>query len=85
VNERAAIGNEAEADAAVSIHADGGPVSGRGFAVLTPVADGINNAVVPASDQLGTALRDAFVARPGCRPVPTTVSTASSRGATSEG
>jgi N-acetylmuramoyl-L-alanine amidase len=51
VNERAAIGNEAEADAAVSIHADGGPVSGRGFAVLTPVADGINNAVVPASDQ----------------------------------
>jgi N-acetylmuramoyl-L-alanine amidase len=65
VNERAAIGNEAEADAAVSIHADGGPVSGRGFAVLTPVADGINNAVVPASDQLGTALRDAFVARTG--------------------
>ena len=63
VNERAAIGNEAEADAAVSIHADGGPVSGRGLA--TPVADGINNAVVPASDQLGTALRDAFVARTG--------------------
>src|SRR4051794_16606156 len=29
VNERAAIGNRAHADAAISIHADGGPSSGR--------------------------------------------------------
>ena len=33
VNTRAAIGNAAGADAAVSIHGDGGPVSGRGFDV----------------------------------------------------
>src|SRR4029077_21270840 len=44
VTERAAIGNEVHANAAVSIHADGGPPGGRGFAILEPVADGINNA-----------------------------------------
>ncbi|QRN81007.1 MAG: N-acetylmuramoyl-L-alanine amidase [Nocardiopsis sp. BM-2018] len=36
INERAEIGNENEADAALSIHADGGPESGRGFHVITP-------------------------------------------------
>lgn len=36
VNERAEIGNENEADAALSIHADGGPESGRGFHVIAP-------------------------------------------------
>ena len=36
VNVRAAIGNAAGADAAVSIHADGGPVLGRGFDVIEP-------------------------------------------------
>ena len=49
VTERAAIGNEAHANAAVSIHADGGPPGGRGFAVLEPVADGIDNAIVGPS------------------------------------
>lgn len=34
VNERAAIGNRARADAVISIHADGGPASGRGFQVI---------------------------------------------------
>src|SRR3954454_191351 len=34
VNERAAIGNRAHADVAISIHADGGPSSGRGFHVI---------------------------------------------------
>ncbi|GHD29538.1 N-acetylmuramoyl-L-alanine amidase [Nocardiopsis kunsanensis] len=36
INERAEIGNEADADAAVSLHADGGPESGRGFHVIHP-------------------------------------------------
>jgi N-acetylmuramoyl-L-alanine amidase len=62
VTERAAIGNQAHADAAVSIHADGGPASGRGFAILEPVADGINNAIIAPSQQLGADLRSAFTA-----------------------
>ena len=36
INERAAIGNRADADAAISIHADGGPADGRGFHVIYP-------------------------------------------------
>jgi N-acetylmuramoyl-L-alanine amidase len=60
VTERAALGNEVHANAAVSIHADGGPPGGRGFAVLEPVADGINNAIVGPSKVLGADLRSAF-------------------------
>ncbi len=65
VTERAAIGNEAHADAALSIHADGGPPSGRGFAVLVPVADGPNNEIVAPSAVLGQDLRAAFLAGTG--------------------
>lgn len=36
IDERARIGNEAGADAAISIHADGGPPDGRGFHVIAP-------------------------------------------------
>lgn len=36
INQRAAIGNRAKADAAISIHADGGPPGGRGFHVIHP-------------------------------------------------
>ena len=60
VTERAAIGNAAHSQAALSIHADGGPPGGRGFAILEPVADGINNAIVGPSAVLGTDLRNAF-------------------------
>jgi N-acetylmuramoyl-L-alanine amidase len=60
VTERAAIGNEVHANAAVSIHADGGPPGGRGFAILEPVADGINTAIVAPSAVLGADLRAAF-------------------------
>jgi len=45
VNERAAIGNRAHADLALSIHADGGPPGGRGFHVIAPLAA---RAVAPA-------------------------------------
>ncbi|WP_017585843.1 N-acetylmuramoyl-L-alanine amidase [Nocardiopsis ganjiahuensis] len=36
IDERAEIGNRNDADAALSIHADGGPESGRGFHVIAP-------------------------------------------------
>jgi N-acetylmuramoyl-L-alanine amidase len=65
VTERAALGNKAHANAAVSIHADGGPPGGRGFAILEPVADGINNAIIGPSARLGTDLRNAFAAGTG--------------------
>jgi N-acetylmuramoyl-L-alanine amidase len=65
VTERAAIGNEVHANAAVSIHADGGPPGGRGFAILEPVADGINDAIVGPSAVLGADLRAAFGAGTG--------------------
>lgn len=45
VNERAAIGNRAHADLALSIHADGGPAGGHGFHVIAPLA---RRAVAPA-------------------------------------
>jgi N-acetylmuramoyl-L-alanine amidase len=45
IDERAAIGNRAGADLAVSIHADGGPPGGRGFHVIAPLA---RRAVAPA-------------------------------------
>ena len=60
VTERAAIGNGVHANAAVSVHADGGPPGGRGFAILEPVADGINDAIVAPSAILGADLRAAF-------------------------
>ncbi len=65
VSRRAAIGNEAGADAAISVHADGGPPGGRGFAILVPVADGINDAIVAPSAVLGADLRAAFAAGTG--------------------
>ncbi|HTT53724.1 MAG TPA: N-acetylmuramoyl-L-alanine amidase [Streptosporangiaceae bacterium] len=65
VTERAALGNRAQASAAISIHADGGPPGGRGFAILEPVPDGINNAVIGPSARLGTDLRNAFAAGTG--------------------
>jgi N-acetylmuramoyl-L-alanine amidase len=61
VTERAAIGNNAHADAAISIHADGGPPTGRGFAILEPVADGPNNAIISASQILGLDIRAALL------------------------
>jgi len=65
VTERTAIGNQAHADAVVSIHADGGPSSGRGFAILLPVNDGINAAVIGPSTTLGIDLRNAFLPATG--------------------
>ena len=65
VTTRAAIINEAHADVAVDIHADGGPADGRGFAVLEPVADGPNNAVIASSAAFATIMDNTFLADTG--------------------
>jgi N-acetylmuramoyl-L-alanine amidase len=58
IDERAAIGNRAHADAAISIHADGGPPGGRGFEVIyKPHATD--------SRRLALAVREAFAAGTG--------------------
>lgn len=61
VTARSAIIDNAHANAAVDIHADGGPVSGRGFAILEPVADGPNDKVIGSSVRLGADVRSAML------------------------
>jgi N-acetylmuramoyl-L-alanine amidase len=66
VTERASIGNRAHADAAISIHADGGPSGGRGFHVIQPAAvAGFNTAIVPPSVRLALAVRRDYQATTG--------------------
>jgi N-acetylmuramoyl-L-alanine amidase len=66
INVRAAIGNRAGADAAVSIHADGGPASGRGFHVIYPASiPGLTAAIAAPSRRLGLDLRAAYEAGTG--------------------
>ncbi|MGW4792424.1 N-acetylmuramoyl-L-alanine amidase [Nonomuraea sp. NPDC004297] len=61
VTERAAIGNEARADAVVSIHGDGAAPGGHGFHVIMPgLLRGHNDDVVKPSARLGRDLRDAY-------------------------
>jgi N-acetylmuramoyl-L-alanine amidase len=62
VNRRAQIINRSHANVAIDIHADGGPPSGRGFAVLEPVADGPNDKVIAASGRFGRDVRAALLA-----------------------
>ncbi|HEY1650832.1 MAG TPA: N-acetylmuramoyl-L-alanine amidase [Acidimicrobiales bacterium] len=62
VTTRAAIINDADANVAVDIHADGGPPDGTGFAVLEPEADGPNDGVIAPSATFAGVLRDAFAA-----------------------
>ncbi|MBE1531862.1 N-acetylmuramoyl-L-alanine amidase [Actinomadura algeriensis] len=60
ITERAGIGNELKADAALSVHADGTSASGHGFHIIAPKAIERNAAMAPASRELGTAIRDAY-------------------------
>ncbi|MFF7459297.1 N-acetylmuramoyl-L-alanine amidase [Kitasatospora sp. NPDC008115] len=64
IDERARAGNTAHADAAVSVHGDGGPASGSGFHVIMPakvVAGKANtSAIVDPSHRLGLLLRENF-------------------------
>ncbi len=61
VTTRAQTINDAHADVAIDIHADGGPPTGRGFAVLEPVADGPNDDVIAPSEAFGSDVRTAFL------------------------
>ncbi len=63
ITERAAIGNRAHSDAAISIHADGGPADGSGFAILipAPIADHANQAIIRPSFALALALRTSLL------------------------
>jgi len=60
VNRRSRIIDDARADVAIDIHADGGPPDGRGFSILEPVADGTNDAVIASSKRFGNVLRSAY-------------------------
>jgi N-acetylmuramoyl-L-alanine amidase len=64
INRRARIGNRFDADAAVSIHADGGPASGRGFHVIYSTRiDGLTDDIYRPSRRLARKLRNAYEAR----------------------
>lgn len=65
VTTRAQILNRAHASVAIDIHADGGPASGRGVAVLEPVADGANDRVIGASKRFGRELLKRYRALTG--------------------
>lgn len=61
VTERAAIANRAGAAAFVSIQADGGPASGRGFHVIMPAdTKGLTDDIFESSRALGAALHTAI-------------------------
>jgi N-acetylmuramoyl-L-alanine amidase len=61
ITRRAAIGNRARADAAISIHADGGPSSGRGFHVIYPASiRGLTDDIAVASHRLALDVRAGF-------------------------
>ncbi len=62
VNERAAIINAAHASVAIAIHADGAVPSGRGFAILVPVADGPNDKIISSSLAFASDVRAAMLA-----------------------
>ncbi|MEU3658754.1 N-acetylmuramoyl-L-alanine amidase [Streptomyces sp. NPDC032940] len=72
VDERARIGNEARADAAISIHADGAGTGNRGFHVILPgaVHDGAadTRAIVGPSAELGERIAGNFVRVTGSAP-----------------
>ncbi|MGD0454523.1 MAG: N-acetylmuramoyl-L-alanine amidase [Solirubrobacteraceae bacterium] len=59
ITERAAIGNRAHSSAAISIHADGGPPGGSGFAILipAPIPGGANQGIIAPSRRLAVSLR----------------------------
>ncbi|MEU5868510.1 MULTISPECIES: N-acetylmuramoyl-L-alanine amidase [unclassified Nonomuraea] len=61
ITQRAAIGNKAKADAAISVHADGAAAAGHGFHVIIPKKiNGPVDKVVAPSTRLGVDVRDAF-------------------------
>ncbi|MDT0490573.1 N-acetylmuramoyl-L-alanine amidase [Streptomyces griseus] len=72
IDERARIGNEAKADAVVSVHADGSAVGNRGFHVILPAAVKGGGAdttkIVRSSADLGARIAGHFVRATGSAP-----------------
>ncbi|MEW1611604.1 MULTISPECIES: N-acetylmuramoyl-L-alanine amidase [unclassified Streptomyces] len=72
IDERARIGNEAKADAVVSVHADGSAVGNRGFHVILPAAvkggGADTSAIVQSSADLGARIAGHFVRTTGSAP-----------------
>ncbi|HEX5567563.1 MAG TPA: N-acetylmuramoyl-L-alanine amidase [Streptomyces sp.] len=72
IDERARIGNEAKADAVVSVHADGSGRGNRGFHVIAParVREGAADTtrIAGPSHRLGEHLSDAFAEATGFEP-----------------
>ncbi|MGA5492800.1 N-acetylmuramoyl-L-alanine amidase [Streptomyces cinereoruber] len=72
IDERARIGNEARADAVVSVHADGSAVGNRGFHVILParVREGAADTakIVGPSRELGERIADRFARATGTAP-----------------
>jgi N-acetylmuramoyl-L-alanine amidase len=61
ITERAAIGNRAHANAAISIHADGVPSDGRGFhGIYPPSIAGLTDDIAASSHLLALDVRAAF-------------------------
>ncbi len=61
ITERAAIGNQAHAAVAISIHADGGPPDGHGFHVLYPASiPGLTAPIAATSYRLANDVRAAY-------------------------
>ncbi len=67
VDARAAVANDAGADLAVSVHADGAAADARGFHVITPAVapDGGNASIIEHSARAALDLRAAFGAATG--------------------
>lgn len=65
VDQRARLLNHGHANISIDIHADGGPTTGRGFAILLPVADGPNDRVIRASVRFGGYLRNRMAGMTG--------------------
>jgi N-acetylmuramoyl-L-alanine amidase len=61
VDRRARLLNNGRANVSIDIHGDGGPSTGRGFAILEPVADGPNNKVITSSEAFGRLLRGSML------------------------
>ncbi|MBD0708875.1 MULTISPECIES: N-acetylmuramoyl-L-alanine amidase [unclassified Streptomyces] len=72
IDERARIGNNARADAVVSVHADGSAAGHRGFHVILPArvhAGGADTSrIVAPSRVLGEKIRDRFARATGTSP-----------------
>jgi N-acetylmuramoyl-L-alanine amidase len=75
IDQRAYIGNRAHAAVGISIHADGGPATGRGFCVYMPaLTPHYTDDIYAASHRLGVDIRDEYGVTTGIPPATYTCS-----------